>query len=201
MKRFLPVFAMLSLVVVSGCTPPATVQAAPGSEVSAATSGSAGAGAPPAAAGQPAAVPRAAGAADGTGGPRTFLDTLNRGKEVALTAGDLPQIVITPAVPASITPQPAASVSPAPASAPATVQTAAIAQPHFRIQILATSHADAARREKARAETAIGLPIVMVSEQPLYKLFAGEFGTRAEAETALPRVRSAGYSDAWIVSR
>jgi hypothetical protein len=40
----------------------------------------------------------------------------------------------------------------------------------------------------------------MTSEQSLYKLYVGDFKTKAEAEAALPEVRKQGYKDAWVVS-
>ena len=115
-------------------------------------------------------------------GGQTFLDTLNRGKEIALSEGDLPAIEVAPA--ASVGKQVGADG----------------AEEHFRIQILASSQVDMARKEKVSAETALKHPVFMVSEQSLYKLYVGDFKTKAEAEATLPEVRKAGYKDAWVVS-
>jgi cell division septation protein DedD len=116
-------------------------------------------------------------------GGQTFLDTLNLGKEIALSASDLPAIEVVPAT-----------------SAGKQQASAGGAEEHFRIQILASSQVDMARKEKVNAETALKHPVFMVSEQSLYKLYVGDFKTKAEAEAALPDVRQKGYKDAWIVS-
>jgi hypothetical protein len=55
------------------------------------------------------------------------------------------------------------------------------------------------RKEKLNAETAMNLPVFMASEQSLYKLYVGDFKTKAEADAALPDVRKK-YKDAWVVS-
>jgi hypothetical protein len=117
------------------------------------------------------------------GGGQTFLDTLNRGHEIALTPVDLPVIEVLPAV-ASAAPEKGAAVS----------------ETRFRIQILASSQVDMARKEKVNAESIVKQPVFMASEQSLYKLYVGDFKTRAEAEAALPEVRKLGYKDAWVVS-
>jgi len=115
------------------------------------------------------------------GGGQTFLDTLNRGHEIALSAGDLPTLEVVPAVSFSS-------------------EKIVAGEPRFRIQILASSQIDMARREKVNAENVIKQPVFMASEQSLYKLYVGDFKTRAEAEAALPEVRKLGYKDAWVVS-
>jgi hypothetical protein len=115
-------------------------------------------------------------------GGQTFLDTLNRGREIAVSANDLPVLEVVP------------TVSAAPEKG------AAAGEPRFRIQILASSQVDMARREKVNAESVIKQPVFMASDQSLYKLYVGDFKTRAEAEAALPEVRKLGYKDAWVVS-
>jgi cell division septation protein DedD len=116
------------------------------------------------------------------GGGQTFLDTLNRGREVTVSANDLPVLEVVPAVNFS------------------SEKIAAAAEPRFRIQILASSQIDMARREKVNAENVMKQPVFMASEQSLYKLYVGDFKTRAEAEAALPEVRKQGYKDAWVVN-
>jgi len=114
------------------------------------------------------------------GGGRTFLDTLNRGQEVAVSESDLPVLEVVPAVSFSS-------------------EKIVAGEPRFRIQILATSQIDMARREKVTAEGLTKLPVFMASEQSLYKLYVGDFKTKAEAEAALPEIRKL-YNGAWIVS-
>jgi len=115
-------------------------------------------------------------------GGQTFLDTLNRGHEIVLAAVDLPTFEVLPAVSA------------------APEKSAAAGEPRFRIQILASSQIDMARREKVNAESLMKQPVFMAADQSLYKLYVGDFKTRAEAEAALPEVRKMGYKDAWVVS-
>ena len=112
----------------------------------------------------------------------TFLDTLNRGKEVSLSADDVPVLDV-----GGSTASPAKSVE--------------VNEPRFRIQILASGQIDRVRQEKKSVESATGLPAFMSSEQSLFKLYVGEFQTRAEAEAALPGIQRKGYRDAWIVRK
>ncbi|MCL2182765.1 MAG: SPOR domain-containing protein [Chitinispirillia bacterium] len=118
-------------------------------------------------------------------GDRTFLDTLNQGKEIALTAGDLPALEV-------------AAVNPAAASGGLAGEAAQ--GPRFRIQILASSQVDMVRKAKVEAEATVNLPAFMASEQSLYKLYVGDFKTKQEAEAALPDVKKKGYTDAWVVN-
>ena len=111
------------------------------------------------------------------GGGRTFLDTLNKGKEIALSAEDLPALELS------------GESAPAPAG-----------ETRFRVQIMASSQIDMVRKEKISAEAAINQPVFMASEQSLYKLYVGDFKTKAEAEAILPEVKSKGYRDAWVVN-
>jgi hypothetical protein len=122
---------------------------------------------------------RASYRAAASGSNATFLDTLNRGKEVALTDDDLPTLEVT-------------AVAAVPVASPR-------GETRFRIQILASSQVDMVRQEKLNAEAATGLPVFMSSEQSLYKLYVGDFKTKAAADAALPSVKSK-YSDAWIVT-
>jgi hypothetical protein len=119
------------------------------------------------------------------GSGQTFLDTLNRGKEIALAADDLPAIEMTPA---------------ATDAQPAQQHNANTGgETRFRIQILASSQVDMVRKEKINAENAVDQPVFMASEQSLFKLYVGEFKTKAEAEAELPKIRKK-YPDAWIVN-
>ncbi|MDR0306995.1 MAG: SPOR domain-containing protein [Chitinispirillales bacterium] len=112
----------------------------------------------------------------------TFLDTLNRGKEVSLSADDLPALNVA-------------------VKAVQQEKNVEVNEPRFRIQILASGQIDVVRQEKKSVETATGLPAFMSSEQSLFKLYVGEFQTRAEAEAVLPDIKKKGYRDAWIVRK
>ena len=112
----------------------------------------------------------------------TFLDTLNRGKELSLSEDDVAVLSV-------------GSQSAAPLTANVEVN-----EPRFRVQILASGQIDVARQEQKRAEEVTRLPVFMSSEQSLYKLYVGEFQTREQAESALPEIRKT-YRDAWIVKK
>jgi len=179
MKRILLAITMITsalALLVAGCTPAA--KAGPGAVSSEPTTAVAGerhhhtAPADPRTHYSPAAG-------------RTFLDTLNQGKEVALAPEDLPALEVA-----------TVSLIAAPSGSAAE---AATSEPRFRIQILASSQIDMVRKAKLEAESVLELPVFMVAEQALYKLYVGEFKTRQEADTALPEVRKKGYGDAWIV--
>jgi hypothetical protein len=161
MKRVLPVLTVLAAAAAlffGGCTPAA------GTNQKAAAPGDAADAVDP--------RERYAG-----GGGRTFLDTLNQGKEIALSAEDIPALELS------------GESAPAPAG-----------ETRFRVQIMASSQIDMVRKEKISAEAAINQPVFMASEQSLYKLYVGDFKTKAEAEAILPEVKSKGYRDAWVVN-
>ncbi|KMQ49714.1 hypothetical protein CHISP_3378 [Chitinispirillum alkaliphilum] len=111
----------------------------------------------------------------------TFLDTLNRGSEVSFSSRS--------------------SSSPAEAVEVISQQQFVDASDtqRFRIQIVASTQAEMITREKENLQADSSIPLVIVFDDPFYKLFAGQFSTRAEAESKLPQVRNLGYEDAWIV--
>lgn len=125
---------------------------------------------------------------------RTYLDTLNAGVEISVSAADIPRIVTeTPVVPVeqNVNQQNAASVRPpAPSAAPPAV---------FRIQCLATSDIEKARVAKRTLESKVRQPVNIFSELPYYKVQVGELKARAEAESLLETLKAMGYPDAWIV--
>lgn len=110
----------------------------------------------------------------------TFLDTLNRGKEMSLSEKDVSSLAVS---------EKSVQITKADD----------VAASRFRIQVLASSQIETVRQEKKSAETRTSLPVFMTLEQPFYKLYVGDFSTRAEAESQLPEIKKKGYSDAWIV--
>ena len=70
----------------------------------------------------------------------------------------------------------------------------------FSIQIMADGDIDIIRKEKNKAQTAINKPVFIVFIEPYYKLWVGDFNTKAQAEEILPEVKRNGYKDAWIVN-
>ena len=133
--------------------------------------------------------------------PQTFLDTLNKGREVVITNADF--------VPQSQTPAPAAAAVQSPVKVPAetaavVIKTepkgeAGVVPSRFRIQILASTQQDQVKKEKNALASKTELPLVVSFETPYYKLFAGDFTQRSDAESNLARLKALGYNDAWIV--
>jgi hypothetical protein len=134
--------------------------------------------------------------------PQTFLDTINKGREVGITNADyVPQAQI-PAPPTVA----AASVSvKTPAETTATVVKiepkveAGVVPSRFKIQILASTIQDQVKKEKNTLATKSELPLVISFEAPYYKLYAGDFTQRSDAESNLAQIKALGYKDAWIV--
>jgi hypothetical protein len=70
----------------------------------------------------------------------------------------------------------------------------------FRIQLFASADRDVAQNARDVAVTRLGLPVYLDLEGGVYKVRAGDFGTRVDADATLPSVRSPFYPDAWIVA-
>lgn len=72
--------------------------------------------------------------------------------------------------------------------------------PGFRVQMLATSEIDEANAKKTEAEAAFpGEWFYIVFDPPTYKLRAGNFLRRADADTFARSISEQGYPDAWVV--
>ncbi|MBX2992860.1 MAG: SPOR domain-containing protein [Bacteroidetes bacterium] len=81
----------------------------------------------------------------------------------------------------------------------ATLEPAVVVQ-GYRVQLLATPEIDEANIAKAQAEAAFpGEWFYIAFDPPTYKLRAGNFLTRAEAEAYSRVLVEKGYADAWIV--
>jgi hypothetical protein len=75
-----------------------------------------------------------------------------------------------------------------------------ITVPGYRVQMFASSEIDSANARKSEAEAAFPSEwFYVVYDPPTYKLRAGNFLTRADAETYAQFVASNGFPDAWIV--
>ncbi len=110
----------------------------------------------------------------------TFLDTLNRGNEITLENTDFQK---EESVPVS-----------------EVVLNQAEAVVRYKIQLFASSQIETVRELKRQIETKVNLPLSISFESPYYKLLAGNFLQRAEAEKNLKNIKSLGYTDAWIIS-
>jgi hypothetical protein len=112
----------------------------------------------------------------------TFIDTLNRGKEIVLSENDF-------------TSPPVAMAGNNTAS---TVQYESV--PHFRVQVFASSQSERLKEDKKKLEKQFAVPVIISFESPLYKLYAGDFSQRIGADTLLAKIKKIGYQDAWVVS-
>ena len=110
----------------------------------------------------------------------TFLDTLNQGNELQLDdeSGDIQ----------------AERMKNAGAAA------SAMSETRFRVQLLASSRIETVREKKKEVEKQIREPIVIGYEAPYYKLYAGDYLKRQEAQALLPKLKRMGFQDAWVVS-
>jgi hypothetical protein len=103
----------------------------------------------------------------------TYLDTINAGNEVELNQPEVSSMVQSQG---------------------------AIDSSRFRIQLFASSQIETLREQKRYFEGKIDLPLYISFETPYYKLLAGDFSRREDAETGLAKLKKLGYSDAWIVA-
>lgn len=72
--------------------------------------------------------------------------------------------------------------------------------PGFRVQIYSSSDIDEANAIKTAAEsTFTGERFYIVYDPPMYKVRAGDFPSRHEADRFARVLREGGYNDAWIV--
>jgi hypothetical protein len=83
-------------------------------------------------------------------------------------------------------------VAPAPAAAGAVVD-------GFRVQLFATADRDVAQNARAVAEERLGMPVYLDLDGGVYKIRAGDFVRREDADAALPLARAQFYPDAWVV--
>jgi hypothetical protein len=136
-------------------------------------------------------------AADGKKAPLTYLDTLNQGKEIAITAADFNQQAAPQPAVTKNAPTPPDTAAAANAKAPLQ-HDPGVVESRFRIQVLASTHQDQVRQKMAALAAKINVPVSISFETPYYKLFAGEFTQRGDAENCLAQVKKLGYNDAWI---
>lgn len=109
----------------------------------------------------------------------TFLDTLNRGKELHLRKNDIVSVA-----------QPGQDVIPGGKK---------MVPNGYRIQLMASSSEETVTAQKKRIEQSLGVAVYITYDQPYYKVYAGDYTTRRDAEKALEKIKQSGYPDAWIV--
>lgn len=110
----------------------------------------------------------------------TFLDTLNQGNELQLTdePGDKQSDRVKNAG----------------------MSTPTLSGTRYRVQLLASSRIETVREKKKEVEKNIREPVVIGYEAPYYKLYAGDFLKRQDAQALLPKLKRLGYQDAWVVA-
>lgn len=111
----------------------------------------------------------------------TLIDTLNKGKEYALAESDF--------------------ISQSTKSGKSTVsavQSEMITK--YRVQILASSQPERLKEDKKKLEKQISAVLSIVQEAAYYKLYAGEFNQKSDADTLLIKIKKLGYTDAWVAT-
>jgi hypothetical protein len=127
---------------------------------------------------------------------RTFLDTLNSGKELIIANPD--------------SARPSSGTKPAAVGNEAGDQIdgdntlgeqreAGVVPSRFMVQVIASTSQQQVKQEKRNLAAKIKLPLSISYEAPYYKLFAGNAPQREEAENVLAQIKKLGYNDAWIV--
>jgi len=115
-------------------------------------------------------------------GSWTFLDTLNKGKEIGLSDGDLRPIL----------PESTAIIDDRDAKAGPS------GGDGFRVQCFASIQIERVRTEQKQLESKVKYPVYVVFNAPYYKVLVGDFAKRGEADFALAKLKEIGYSDAWV---
>ncbi len=112
----------------------------------------------------------------------TIIDTLNKGKEVCLTENDLHSV---PALKGGN-------------SSSGTIQFEKTS--HYRVQVVAYSQVDRLKEDKKRIAKQLVVPLSIIYDAPNYRLYAGEFKNRDDADSTLSKVKKLGFRDAKVVS-
>jgi hypothetical protein len=118
----------------------------------------------------------------------TYLDTLNKGRELGLSEKDLAKSQIQ-------VPQSSRVDTLAPQSSMKEIPNG------YRIQCLVTSQIERARIEQKALESKVRFSIYILFMDPYYKIQVGDFTKREKAEEVLTTMKKdLGYPDAFIVS-
>jgi len=109
----------------------------------------------------------------------TYLDTLNRGREISLISDTI-----------------STGLSEKMDTAPAGKK---MVPEGYRIQVLALTSMEAARAKKSAIESELQVEVYIDFDKPYYKMYVGNYTNRKDAEKALVMIKESGYPDAWIV--
>ena len=69
----------------------------------------------------------------------------------------------------------------------------------FKIQVLVTSSIEKAENVVEQLKAQFKQESYFIKSGTFYKIYLGRFGAREQAEKTLSQVKTAGYSDAWLV--
>lgn len=111
----------------------------------------------------------------------TLIDTLNKGNEYALTESDF--ILQSTKTGKSTTPA---------------VQSETVTK--YRVQIMAASNPERLKEDKKKLEKQLSAVLTIVQDAAYYKLYAGEFNQKSDADALLQKIKKLGYTDAWIAT-
>lgn len=108
----------------------------------------------------------------------TFLDSLNQGREASLLINNFDAVSLkNTEIP----------------------EGKKIIENGYRIQLAVSNSAEKIRSQQESAEEELRIKTYVIFEKPFYKIFAGDFLTRKDAEKAILRIKESGYPNAWIV--
>ncbi len=125
-------------------------------------------------------ITAAAASVLGSGNKTTYLDELNKGKELSINSYKVDRV-------RKQTPEVSASGD------------KGESRSGFKIQLVASTSISSVRSAKKDAESKLSIPCFILFQSPYYKLAAGSFKTREEAEQKLEEIQGMGYPDAWII--
>jgi hypothetical protein len=116
----------------------------------------------------------------------TILDTLNRGRELTLADKTFSPLI-------------AESSAASPPQVAAAAGGASDVPNGFRVQVIASSQIEKVRSEQKALESRVSYPLYIIVTPPYYKLVAGDFVKRSDADAAALKLKEFGYTDAWVV--
>lgn len=111
----------------------------------------------------------------------TLIDTLNKGNEYALTESDF---ILQSTKTGKSTVR--------------TVQSETVTK--YRVQIMAASNPEKLKENKKKLEKQLSAALTIVQDAAYYKLYAGEFIHKSDADSLLQKIKKLGYTDAWIAT-
>lgn len=106
----------------------------------------------------------------------TFLDTLNKGKELVLTPQDFNR----------------------PQKSTVSASDTSGINITYQVQFFTTAKLKSAEKEKKDIEESLQVPVSIIEESAVYKLRAGKFKKKEDAEKLRKQIIEIGHKDAWI---